>query len=174
MNLPVLGTSYKWNHTVFFFCLWFISLRLFSSFIHVTACVLSKTSIELCHILLLCSLVSRPLGLFSSFGSCGCCCHELCYAVCALSRLVLSDSLWLHGLQPARLVCPWWFSRQSGLPCPPPGDLLNPGIEPRCVLHCRWIGFFTRRIPEPPGKLWALVHRYLFKSLLLIILGIYP
>ena len=64
---------------------------------------------------------------------CGCSCCEHCCAVCALSRFVLSDSLRLHGLQPARLVCPWWFSRQeywSGLPCPPPGDLLNPGIEP--------------------------------------------
>ena len=30
--------------------------------------------------------------------------------------------------------CPWGFSRQeywSGLPCPPPGDLPNPGIKPR-------------------------------------------
>ena len=33
----------------------------------------------------------------------------------------------------ARLVCPWGLSRQrywSGLPCPPPGDLPNPGIKP--------------------------------------------
>ena len=33
-----------------------------------------------------------------------------------------------------RLLCPWEFSGQeywSGLPCLPPGDLLNPGIEPR-------------------------------------------
>ena len=30
-------------------------------------------------------------------------------------------------------LCPWWFPRQeywSGLPCPPQGDLPNPGIEP--------------------------------------------
>ena len=35
---------------------------------------------------------------------------------------------------PARLPCPWGFSRQeywSGLPCPPPGDHPSPGIEPR-------------------------------------------
>ena len=38
------------------------------------------------------------------------------------------------------------FSRQeywSGLPCPPPGNLLNPGLEPRSpaegLLHCRQI-----------------------------------
>ena len=31
------------------------------------------------------------------------------------------------------LFCPWGFSSQeywSGLPCPPPGDLPNPGIKP--------------------------------------------
>ena len=35
-----------------------------------------------------------------------------------------------------RLHCPWGFSRQeywSGLPCPPPGDLPNPGIKPRSL-----------------------------------------
>ena len=38
------------------------------------------------------------------------------------------------GLQPARLLCPWGISNQepwSGMSCPPPGDLPNPGIEPR-------------------------------------------
>ena len=39
-----------------------------------------------------------------------------------LSGSVVSDSLQLHGLQPARLLCPWGFSREeywNGLPCPP-------------------------------------------------------
>ena len=39
-----------------------------------------------------------------------------------------------HALQPARVLCPWGFSRQlywSGLPCTPPGDCPNPGTEPR-------------------------------------------
>ena len=43
-------------------------------------------------------------------------------------------TLWPRGLQPARLLCPWGLSRQenwSGLPCPPPGDLSDPGIEAR-------------------------------------------
>ena len=46
-----------------------------------------------------------------------------------VSRLVTSDSLRPHGLQPARLLCPWqeyW----SGLLFPSPGYLPNPGIEP--------------------------------------------
>ena len=49
-----------------------------------------------------------------------------------LSRSVVSDSFRPHG--PTSLLCSWGFSRQeywSGLPCPPPGDLLNPGIKPR-------------------------------------------
>ena len=53
------------------------------------------------------------------------------YAV--LSGSVVSDSLWHQGLHPARLLCPWRFSRQeywSELPCLPPGDLPNPEIKP--------------------------------------------
>ena len=45
----------------------------------------------------------------------------------------MSNSLRSHGLQPARLLCPWRFSRQeycSRLPFPPLGDLPNPGIQP--------------------------------------------
>ena len=48
-------------------------------------------------------------------------------------RSVVPDSLWPHGLQPARLLCPWGFSGQeywSGLPFPSPGDLPDPGIKP--------------------------------------------
>ena len=51
-----------------------------------------------------------------------------------LSHSVMSDFLKYHGLQPTRLLCPWGFSRQeywSGLPCPPPGVLPNPGIKYR-------------------------------------------
>ena len=51
-----------------------------------------------------------------------------------LSHSVVSDSLRPYGLQPTRLLCPWGFSRPeywSGFPCPPPGDLPDPGIQPR-------------------------------------------
>ena len=51
---------------------------------------------------------------------------------------------------PDRLLCPWGFSRQeywSGLPCPPPGDLPNPGTEPRSP------ALQADSLPsEPPGK----------------------
>jgi len=48
------------------------------------------------------------------------------------------------------LLCPWGFSRQeywSGLPRPPPGDLSDPGIEPRASTFQAYSLLF-----EPPGK----------------------
>ena len=57
-----------------------------------------------------------------------------CDVCTVLSQSGVFNSLQLQGLQSTRLRCPWGFSRQeywSGLPCPPPEDLLNPGTEPR-------------------------------------------
>ena len=48
---------------------------------------------------------------------------------------------------PARLLCPWGFSRQeywSGFPCPPPGDLPNPRIKSALQVDSL--------LSEPPGK----------------------
>ena len=67
-----------------------------------------------------------------------------------LSCSIMSDSLRPPGLYPARPLCPWGFSRQEhwrGLPCPPPADLPNPGIEPRSPTL--WADSLP---PEPPGK----------------------
>ena len=73
--------------------------------------------------------------------SCGC---------TVLSLSVVSSSLRPHGLWPTRLLCPWGLSRQeywSGLPCPPLGDLPNPGIELRSpTLQADFL------LPEPPRK----------------------
>ena len=47
---------------------------------------------------------------------------------------VMSDSLQPHGLWPTRLLCPCEFPGKNtgvGSQCLPPGDLLNPGTEPR-------------------------------------------
>ena len=55
----------------------------------------------------------------------------LCASVLShFSRVRLSPTLWTVGRQAPLSV---GFSRQeywSGLPCPPPGDLPGPGIEP--------------------------------------------
>ena len=67
-----------------------------------------------------------------------------------LSRSVVSDSVWPHGLFPPRLLWPWGFSRQeywSGLLTSSPGDLPDPGIEPTSPALAG--GFFTT---EPPGN----------------------
>ena len=52
---------------------------------------------------------------------------EIKDSACLLSRSVVSDSLWPHGLKSTKSLCPWEFSRQeywSGLPCPPPNKRL--------------------------------------------------
>ena len=36
-------------------------------------------------------------------------CVCVCVCVCTLSHLVMSNSLWPHRRQPARLLCPWNF-----------------------------------------------------------------
>ena len=57
-----------------------------------------------------------------------------------------------HGLQPARLLCPWGFSRKecwSGLSYPSSGDLPNPGIEPASPLSpTLGGGFFSTSTKE--------------------------
>ena len=72
------------------------------------------------------------------------------WTLAVLSHSVVSSSWQPHGLQPTRPPLSMGFSRQeywSGLPCPPPGDLPNPGIKPKSpALAGR---FFTT---EPPGK----------------------
>ena len=53
--------------------------------------------------------------------------------------------------KPARLPGPWNFFRQeyySRLPCPPPGDLPNPGIEPKSPASPAWAGKFFTTAPS--------------------------
>ena len=66
------------------------------------------------------------------------------------SHSVVSDSLRPHGLGPTRFFCPWGLSREeywSGLTCPPPGCLPNPGMESRS--HALQADSL---LSEPPGK----------------------
>ena len=71
---------------------------------------------------------------------------------------VMSNSLQPHGLQPARLLCPWGFSRQEywcGLPFPPPA-FPNQGLNPGSCIAGRFFSDWTTRevqeywsIPSP-------------------------
>ena len=72
---------------------------------------------------------------------------------------VASNSLRPPGLQHARFLCPWDFSRQeylSGLPFPPPGDLLDPGIEPTSLMSPAFVGglFYTSTTWEASLRFW--------------------
>ena len=64
----------------------------------------------------------------------------LCVHAKLLSHVQLFATLWTIGHQAPLSM---GFSRQgywSGLPCPPPGDLPNPGIGTRvslCLLYCQ-------------------------------------
>ena len=72
----------------------------------------------------------------------------VCACMCAKS-LQSRPTLWPHGLA-HQAPLSLGFSRQeywSGLPCPPPGDLPDPGVEPRSpALQADSLSF------EPPGK----------------------
>ena len=72
--------------------------------------------------------------------------------VCAWVCLVVSNFLQLHGLELSRLLCPWDFpgKNTSGLPFPPPGDLLYTPIEPESLVSPALAGGFF--IVAPPGK----------------------
>ena len=61
----------------------------------------------------------------------------MCVCVCVcISCSVVSNSLRPHGLQTARLLCPWNSTgKNTGvLLFPSPRDLPNPGIEPRSLV----------------------------------------
>ena len=66
-----------------------------------------------------------------------------------LSHSALSDFLQPHGLPGSSIQDPPEFSRQeywNGLPCPPPGDLPNPGNQPR---------FPALQVDSLPSKSWG-------------------
>ena len=68
--------------------------------------------------------------------------------MCGHAKLLQSClTLLPYGLQPTRFLSPWGFSRQgywSGLPCLPPGDLPDSGIEPASLTSSALAGgFFT-------------------------------
>ena len=79
------------------------------------------------------------------------------------SFIQLFATLWTVASQ---LLCPWDSPSENtgvGLPCPPPGDLLDPGIEPVSLMSPALAGrFFTTSIT------WKASQRhtfYFFKKL---------
>ena len=101
----------------------------------------------------------------NSFGSrnfficcCCCCCREV--------TSVVSNSVRPHRRQPTRLLRPWDSPGKNtgvGLPFPSPGELPNPGIEPRsAALH--WGSLPA----EPQGKPEISLRNFHYSSLTLM------
>ena len=93
-----------------------------------------------------CSPLCTPHGPCFTFPFDSCFFQLVC--VCTVTS-VMSNSLRPYGLQPTRLVCPVGLSKQeywSRLPCPPPGDLPDPGIKPTHLISPALEGgFFSTR-----------------------------
>ena len=77
-----------------------------------------------------------------------------CESVCFFSHVQLFAT-------PRTVICQaplsMGLSRQkywSGLPCPPPGDLPDPGIQPKSLVSVSCISCIAGRLftTEPPGK----------------------
>ena len=68
-------------------------------------------------------------------------------AACVLSRfnhVQLFETAWTIALQPPLSMGFFWQEYWSGLPCPLPGDIPNPGIEPASFKSPALAGvFFT-------------------------------
>ena len=98
-----------------------------------------------------------PLAIYFTHGS-----VHMTMCGCVLSHLVVSDSATLWTVVPQAPLS-MGFSRQeywSGLPFPPPGDLPDPGIEPKSSMAAALTGrFFTT---EPPRAGLATFNSILF------------
>ena len=102
-----------------------------------------------------CLLRRHPQGPrdTAELGCTGAVLHYSVFACCVLSRFSHSRLLvtaWIVGHQAPLSM---GFFRQeywSGLPCSPPGDLPNPGIEPASLMSPALAGGFLPL--APPGK----------------------
>ena len=79
-------------------------------------------------------------------------------AACVRTRLVASESVRPHGLQPIRLLCPRDSSEEywGGLPCPPPGAECNIAFPPKT--SDLFLPVHLPGIPSWPSQ--ALTTRY--------------
>ena len=88
-----------------------------------------------------CFRVRPSVFIFSMFSALG---------ACMLSRFSCVQLFATPWTAACQAPCSWGFCRQeywSGLPCPPPGHLPNPGIKPRSpALQA------VSLLSEPPGK----------------------
>ena len=79
--------------------------------------------------------------------------------------LQLCPTLWPHGLQPARLLCPWDFPGKSTgvgfhalLQRTPQTQGLNPHFLH--LLHCRWIIYLRSHLGSPQKDKWKTAKKW--------------
>ena len=84
------------------------------------------------------------------------------FYVCVLSHPIVPDSLWPHGLQPARLLCPWNFpGMNTGLGC----HFLFQGIFPTQGSYCHLLHLLHWQADSLPLRhLRSSCAAYLFLS----------
>ena len=119
------------------------------------------------------ALKTGVLGIVQSLGFCGCLFPKMATKILHTFLLSHFSSVRLFAtLRTVALQAPWsmGFSRQeycSGLPCPPPVGLSDPGIEPMSLMSPAWaVGFFTTSstweiLPNPGQSLFSLFKTYL-------------
>ena len=103
--------------------------------------------------------------LIVNLFSCFCICMHVCVPNC-FSRVWLFVTLWTTACQNPLSM---GFFRQeywSGLPCPPPGDLPDPGIEPVSLMSPALAGRFltTSTTSEAPLYVYTLIYVYAIGS----------
>ena len=82
-----------------------------------------------------------------------------CAVLSHLSHVLFFATLWIIACQAPLSM---GFSRQkswSGLPCPPPGDLLTQGLN-LCLLHCRQILYHLSQQGSPDTYMLLLLSRF--------------
>ena len=93
-----------------------------------------------------------------------------CLLLLLFSCSVASDSFatpWTIARQALLSMGFSWQEYWSGLPCPSPRDLLNPGTEPTSLVSPELAGRFCTT--EPPGKPLITIHFYINEIILYII-----
>ena len=77
-----------------------------------------------------------------------------------------SDSVQSYDLQPARFLWSVGFSRQeywSGLPCAPPGNLSDSGIETVSLMsNLQWLAGFLPLATGKPIRVCACVYTFIY------------
>ena len=92
---------------------------------------------------------------------------------CCCSVAKSRPTLQPHRLQPTKVPLSMGFSRQehwSGLPCPPPGDLPDPGIEPESLTSPTLAaGFLTTSATwESPLSIFQSFLKFIFIELVML------